>query len=85
VSCPKREKTGSCGHYRCQYTTETDHGFECVDVVFDAERGYCEVGLGCVERCGYSFSPAVEPTARAVFDTREERHAAEWLLPRRPA
>jgi len=75
MACVKRERTGHCGHPQCSYPNES--GYECVDIAFGIStgenlenRGFCEVGLNCVERCGFSYSEALQADARAAWEWR---------------
>lgn len=49
MACEKREREGSCNHSQCPFPDKS--GYECVEIV----GGYCEVGLGCVKECPYSY------------------------------
>jgi hypothetical protein len=68
MACEKRARTGDCRHHHCGYPDES--GYECVDVTFGGDRGFCEVGLGCVMRCGFSYGEALEAGALAAWVER---------------
>lgn len=68
------------GNHRCEFSDETEHGYEGVDVV----GVWCEVGDGCLRKCPYSW-PADDKatTAKAVrafkdkFPLPEEEYDAK--------
>lgn len=62
MSCGKRNTTGACGHHQCEFTDETDHGFECVDVKFGSGRSFCECGEDCVAKCPHSWKGTDQAT-----------------------
>ena len=61
MACEKRQNTGSCSHYICPYLDKTEHGYECVDII----DGFCEVGLGCYQKCEYSWQDGTERASQA--------------------
>jgi hypothetical protein len=71
MACIRREKTGSCNHHQCGFSIITSHGYECVDIVYDGNRGYCEVGEDCISNCPFSWkTDDVEAckSAKQAFD-----------------
>lgn len=63
MACRLRERTGVCLHHQCEFSDQTEHGYECVDVV----GAWCEVGDGCLEECPYSWPESdTEITNKAV-------------------
>lgn len=65
MACDKRQATGSCPHHQCEYSYDTDHGYECVDIF----GGFCECGLDCVKECPYSYTKKDEPEVNAVVES----------------
>jgi len=55
MACQKRERTGSCGHHQCDYSEHTEHGYECVDILYHDNVPFCEVGQGCYSKCPFAF------------------------------
>lgn len=49
MACIRKENTGKCYHFQCEYSAES--GVECVDIV----QGFCEIGDGCVPECFFSW------------------------------
>lgn len=60
MACYKRERTGDCSHYQCPFSSETKHGYECVDVLHYEGIDFCEEGQDCIEKCPYSFAKESE-------------------------
>lgn len=52
MACIKRQRLGYCEHFQCPYPTETEHGYECLDLV----GTFCEVGKDCLPKCPHSWS-----------------------------
>jgi hypothetical protein len=71
MACPKKESTGSCGHYQCPYSDKTAHGYECVDILTTDIGAFCEVGEGCYSECQFSFKKDDGSTA--------DKANAEWI------
>ena len=74
MTCERREATGYCDHYQCPFKDETEHGYQCVDVVEgiflfldEKNKGICECGDGCLEKCKYSFDPEVQVEVTKIF------------------
>lgn len=66
MACETRRKTGNCGHTQCPYPEAS--GYEYVEIAFGPEgRGYCEVGLYCVEECAYTYYVYDEEDAGAAW------------------
>lgn len=63
MACDQRRSLGYCPHYQCPYKDETEHGYECVEVV----DIYCECGDGCLEKCEYSFPPEKMDEVTKIF------------------
>lgn len=56
MACLRRKQTGKCNHHQCKFRRETEHGYQCVSLVFDEGLGIvCEVGEGCVRECEYAY------------------------------
>lgn len=65
MACLKRRKTGMCTHHQCEFQSETEHGYDCVQVFTESDCklvglgtefiNKCEVGEDCLEKCSYSF------------------------------
>jgi hypothetical protein len=51
MACYQREQTGSCNHHQCQFSSDTDHGYECVELA----SGFCECGEDCLAKCPHSW------------------------------
>jgi hypothetical protein len=68
LACQTRERTGRCTHAQCPHSTETAHGYECIDIV----NGFCEVGDGCLPKCQYSWQPTDQERAQAARKAFEE-------------
>lgn len=70
MGCYRRETKGDCNHSQCPHPDATVHGYECIDIVADDKRFYCEVGDGCFAGCAYSFRPDSNEheAAKAAFD-----------------
>lgn len=66
MSCAKRQATGHCRHFQCPYASQTDHGYECVELISGPTSQICEVGEGCVEECPFSFKPDDAEAAEVV-------------------
>lgn len=60
MGCQKKERGEPCGHHQCPFSSETSHGYECVDILFSIVDGsnhaFCEAGEGCLSKCTYSFN-----------------------------
>ena len=67
MACARREITGWCNHYQCPFTAETSHGDECVELIKDSDRTFCEVGDGCLEKCPYSFGSELQEYVTELF------------------
>lgn len=70
MACERRQRTGSCGHFQCPHAAES--GWECVDVAWTRDRGFCEVGLYCVEACALTYYGDDEPAAEAAWASQVE-------------
>ncbi len=68
MACDRRRLTGDCQHHHCGYPDES--GYDCVDVTFGSGQGFCEVGLGCVRRCGFSYRETLQDDALAAWAER---------------
>lgn len=55
MACQRRENTGSCSHHQCEFSKETEHGYECVDIISGYGVDFCEVGDSCLSKCPYSY------------------------------
>lgn len=64
MACHKRQTTGSCSHDQCPFPTETEHGYECVEI----QDGYCEVGLDCLSTCQFSWPEEKKHIVRETFE-----------------
>lgn len=51
MACEQRLRTGHCAHHQCAFRTETDHGYECVELA----EGFCECGEDCLEQCPHAW------------------------------
>jgi len=70
MACKKRQQTGTCAHHQCEFSYETEHGYDCVTVV----EGFCEVGADCMLSCPYSYrSPEQIDKAAKAFENYAER------------
>ena len=67
MACRSREISGHCGHFQCPYPDES--GYQCVEVAYTKDRGYCEAGLCCVEKCDFSFFGRQEDDANRAFES----------------
>ena len=63
MACWEKERTGSCDHFQCPYPSETEHGFECIELI----ECYCEIGLDCLEKCPYSYTKEDEAKVDAAI------------------
>ena len=52
MPCEKRKRAGYCKHFQCPYEYETEHGYDCVELILGK---YCEVGEGCLTQCDHSW------------------------------
>jgi len=66
MACIRRERTGTCHHHQCKYSSSTSYGYQCVDIA----RGFCEVGLDCIPECEYSWKKDQEAEAIAAFEAK---------------
>ena len=57
MACDKRCRTGSCVHHQCEYSDQTDHGYECVELFSGDGHIFCEIGENCFTGCPYSYVP----------------------------
>jgi hypothetical protein len=55
MACQVREKTGNCGHHQCEFSQETSHGYECVDILYWNKIPFCEIGKNCHQKCKFSW------------------------------
>lgn len=62
MACDKRQRTGHCGHHQCEFKYETDHGYECVEIV----GGFCEAGDNCLKQCPYSYKVGTKREKQAL-------------------
>lgn len=77
MACQRKERTGSCEHHQCPFSTETTHGYECIDLfaeeINDKQVTFCEVGDNCLEKCPYSWKKGdgsdVDKAAKKFMDT----------------
>lgn len=75
MSCARKERTGFCSHPQCQYPDETGHGYECVDI----EKGFCEVGENCLEKCDYSWQVGTEREREAIASFKKLKDEVDLL------
>ena len=69
MACRQREKLGYCSHFQCPYSSETEHGYECVELV----KSFCEVGEDCIPKCPHSWSSQdVQRSSEATQAFEEE-------------
>lgn len=68
MACSRREKYNYCGHHQCPYPLETETGNECVDIINDDDRGYCELGYDCLEKCRYSWGNKEKETIKELVN-----------------
>jgi hypothetical protein len=55
MGCQLRQRTGDCNHHQCPFQEETEHGYECVDIIIEEGVAFCECGEGCLEKCPHSW------------------------------
>jgi hypothetical protein len=55
MACITKELHGSCNHFQCPHSTETTHGYECIDLYSYKGYSFCEVGEGCLPQCPHSW------------------------------
>lgn len=67
MACERRKRTGRCSHYQCPYSDETDHGYECVEIMGD----FCEAGENCIAECNYSYKAGTEQAKLAEQQYKE--------------
>lgn len=72
MACSKKQAVGFCGHPQCPFPHETEHGYECVDII----SGFCEVGEDCLSKCSFSWV-ANTPRAEEAYAAFELEFAAE--------
>lgn len=65
MACVKRQETGCCSHTQCPFSWLKD--LECVEVRWAEGRGFCEIGLDCVQACEFSYPYELEETAQKAF------------------
>ena len=73
MACSLREQTGRCSHYQCQFSTKTEHGFECIELA----GGFCECGEGCLKKCPYSWRKNTV-RAKQVDAAFARKYSGEW-------
>ena len=64
MACLRRERTGFCSHHQCEYSDETPHGAQCIEIFHTPGIlgvSFCEVGEDCpVKQCSYSYDSSSE-------------------------
>lgn len=59
MACTRKQNTGHCSHFQCPYSSETTHGYECVDIITENVNGIlvglCEVGEDCLSICQHAW------------------------------
>lgn len=55
MACLKNQEEGHCSHFKCEFADQTQHGYECVDILYGTSVPFCEVGENCISKCPYSW------------------------------
>lgn len=72
MACVGRQQSGSCSHFQCPYSTDTQHHYECVDIV----KGFCEAGENCLPKCKHSWQKNDTERSSAAYKAFEALYAA---------
>jgi hypothetical protein len=70
IVCDARMKNGHCGHFQCEYSDETAHGQQCVNIVLygagngDIDIAVCDMGEYCLKKCLFSWASSKRSTIK---------------------
>jgi hypothetical protein len=76
MACVHKDIHGSCNHPQCEFSQETPHGYQCVDITYFQGHTFCEVGDGCIAQCPHSWQPG---TDKAVVAEAWSKQISEEL------
>jgi hypothetical protein len=84
MACVSKDIHGSCNHPQCEFSAETTHGYECVDITYFQGHTFCEVGDGCLAKCPHSWQANTDKAVVAETWAKEisaelENYEKEYL------